>query len=113
MAGDSKINLDTLSVKELTALIEDAQSRVEQKREEEKSAFLAEMRKKAADRGLSFEELFGKAPGTPARKTTRKPVAIKYRGPAGEEWSGRGMLPNWLKKLEGQGGKREEYLVSK
>jgi len=32
-----------------------------------------------------------------AKSATRKPAAIKYRGPNGEAWSGRGKTPTWLK----------------
>jgi DNA-binding protein H-NS len=40
-----------------------------------------------------------------------KKVAIKYRGPNGETWSGRGLAPRWLTELEAKGKKRESYLV--
>jgi DNA-binding protein H-NS len=36
---------------------------------------------------------------------------IKYRGPKGEAWSGRGLAPRWLTALESKGKKRENYLV--
>jgi DNA-binding protein H-NS len=49
---------------------------------------------------------------------TRKPRddigakrAAKYRGPNGEEWSGRGRMPNWLAALEAEGRGREEFLI--
>lgn len=54
---------------------------------------------------------FGIAPsdlGT-ARKSTKakKPgtVAVKYRGPNGETWTGRGRQPKWI------GENREKYLI--
>ncbi len=37
--------------------------------------------------------------------------AAKYRGPSGEEWSGRGRVPNWLAALETEGRRREEFLI--
>ena len=37
---------------------------------------------------------------------------IKYRGPNGEEWSGRGRLPGWLASLEAEGGNRESFRSS-
>jgi len=39
-------------------------------------------------------------------------VAIKYRGPNGETWSGRGLAPRWLAALEAKGKKRDKFLVS-
>jgi DNA-binding protein H-NS len=37
--------------------------------------------------------------------------AAKYRGPNGEEWSGRGRTPRWLAALEAEGRGREEFLI--
>ena len=37
--------------------------------------------------------------------------AAKYRGPNGEEWSGRGRTPKWLAVLEAEGRGREEFLI--
>jgi DNA-binding protein H-NS len=37
--------------------------------------------------------------------------AAKYRGPNGEEWSGRGRMPRWLAALEAEGRGREEFLI--
>jgi DNA-binding protein H-NS len=51
-------------------------------------------------------------------RRTRKPRddtgakrAAKYRSPNGEEWSGRGRMPNWLAALEAEGRGREEFLI--
>ena len=38
---------------------------------------------------------------------------IKYRGPNGEAWSGRGLAPRWLSALEQKGKKRDSFLVAK
>ncbi len=45
---------------------------------------------------------------------TRKPVAPKYRNPAGEEtWSGRGVKPVWFKQALEAGIDMEEMLINK
>ena len=53
--------------------------------------------------------------GKKARKTSSKlqglPVAAKYRGPNGESWTGRGLMPRWLKTLVEQGRGKEEFLI--
>ena len=36
---------------------------------------------------------------------------IKYRGPNGETWSGRGKMAGWLVKLIEAGHDRDEYFV--
>ncbi len=38
-------------------------------------------------------------------------VAPKYRGPNGETWSGRGVMPRWLATLVAQGQTRESFAI--
>ena len=38
-------------------------------------------------------------------------VAAKYRGPQGETWSGRGLMPRWLSALVAQGQTKEEFAI--
>ncbi len=84
------------------------------------------MERRAAELGISAGDFFSaagqQAPaeraaaknGTRARKP-RDDIgakrAAKYRGPNGEEWSGRGRMPNWLAALEAEGRGREEFLI--
>jgi DNA-binding protein H-NS len=46
------------------------------------------------------------------RVPNRKKVTPKYRGPNGETWSGRGMLPRWLTSQVKQGKKPEDFLIA-
>lgn len=39
-------------------------------------------------------------------------VAAKYRGPNGETWSGRGLMPKWLSALVAQGRTKEEFAIT-
>jgi DNA-binding protein H-NS len=39
-------------------------------------------------------------------------VEIKYRGPAGQTWTGRGLKPRWLEQLISEGNPKEKYLVT-
>lgn len=53
-----------------------------------------------------------------AQKPKRGPTAgykvpVKYRGPNGEEWSGRGKTPNFIKLALANGKTLEEMLVLK
>ncbi|WP_407927987.1 H-NS family nucleoid-associated regulatory protein [Belnapia arida] len=36
---------------------------------------------------------------------------MRFRGPNGEEWSGRGCLPKWLHAMQAEGRNREEFRV--
>lgn len=122
-------DLNSMSAKELEALINQAKKRrtVLSKRKP-----VAAVRKRleqiARAEGYSIAELFdvrGAAPsaagaGTTARKSTRKPskmagskVAPKYRNPdnANETWSGRGKQPRWLQAYTSQGRVLDEFLI--
>jgi DNA-binding protein H-NS len=39
-------------------------------------------------------------------------VPPKYRGPKGETWAGRGVVPRWLVALMKQGRKKEEFAIA-
>ena len=49
--------------------------------------------------------------GGRAAKKTSNPVAAKFRGPEGQTWSGRGLMPRWLTALVAQGQPRENFAV--
>lgn len=40
-------------------------------------------------------------------------VAAKYRGPNGETWTGRGLMPRWLSALVTQGQTRDEFAIKR
>jgi DNA-binding protein H-NS len=108
--------LDAMSVAELTALIEAATVKRHAKQDEAKATMLAKWKAEAAEAGLAFEALI---PGLAEPKEPRKPrkdqgstLTAKFRGPNGEEWSGRGRMPKWLTALEASGKSRDDYRVS-
>jgi len=54
--------------------------------------------------------------GTAAKRATGskksgQAVAAKYRGPNGETWSGRGLMPRWMSALVAQGRTKEEFAI--
>ena len=122
------VDLDRMTVQQLTTLIAAAEAKRRDKLGDARAALRAEMEQKAAELGIAFGDLFSasgqQAPAEQAagkngkRTRTRKPRddtgtkrAAKYRGPNGEEWSGRGRMPNWLVALEAEGRGREEFLI--
>src|ERR687893_1512740 len=117
-ADTSVVDLDRMTVQQLTTLIEAAEAKRREKLDEARAALRAEMERRAAELGLSASDLFAQ---TARQETTgqgtrrRRPrsdagakPAVKYRGPGGEEWSGRGRTPRWLVALEAEGRRREE-----
>ena len=120
------VDLDLMTVPQLTTLIAAAEAKRRDKLEDAKSALRAEMEQRAAELGIAPGDLFStagqQAPAEQAAakngRRARKPRddigakrAAKYRGPNGEEWSGRGRMPNWLAALEAEGRGREEFLI--
>jgi len=94
------------------ALLEKA---IEEARQAELADAIARTRQLIAEHGLTATDLGFKMTGAGAgiiAAKIRMPVAIKYRGPNGETWSGRGKAPNWLTSLEAQGRQKDEFLVS-
>ena len=55
------------------------------------------------------------AAGNPAPRSKNKNagavVPAKYRGPNGETWTGRGLMPRWLAALVAQGRARDEFAI--
>lgn len=106
--------VEQLSVPEITALIEFAQKTLRQKQEAERDALVAEFRERATSIGLSLEALITQSgkQARPVKATARADkLPPKYRGPNGEEWSGRGRTPTWLTAYEAKGQNREEFKV--
>jgi DNA-binding protein H-NS len=113
----SLTDLDALSVQELTELIAAAEQKRRDKLEDAKKALIAEIEQKAAALGLSVSDLYPDsaepmmAPKRKPRKDAGQPVAIRYRGPRGEEWSGRGRRPTWLSEAINGGKSIEDFQV--
>ena len=106
----SSLNLDRLTVAELTAVIEEAETLRREKQEEAKAALLAKWQAEAAENNLSLDTILaGQQPaqgqGRKVRRGTGGTVAAKFRNPeTGQTWSGRGREPVWIK-----GRNREEF----
>lgn len=121
------IDINSLSAKELDALINQAKKR---RTTLAKRKPIATVRNKltqlARAEGYSIQELFGdgakvqgergaksaKPAAKKAGKSTGK-VAPKYRNPENpaETWTGRGKQPRWLAAYTGQGRSADEFLI--
>ncbi len=64
-------------------------------------------RKKTAAKTAAKPAAKGRAKGAAGVK-----VPAKYRGPAGETWSGRGKQPRWLAALVAEGRTPTEFLIA-
>jgi DNA-binding protein H-NS len=108
-------SLDSMDAAELMALIAAAQERKDKKLEIARVELAREIREKVAALGLTVEQVLLSTPSegkSPKKRATSGKVRVKYRGPNGEEWTGRGRLPKWVAAQEATGRKRDEFLVS-
>jgi len=65
-------------------------------------------------KGRAKTVVAAKTAGSKVKKKAEKSttvVAAKYRGPAGEAWTGRGLMPRWLAALVAQGRTKEEFAI--
>jgi DNA-binding protein H-NS len=113
LSSDERLHLieeifTTLTPQELLTIRDLAEKQRQSKLVEAKAAVLEEMKGKLSALGLTLNDV------VPSRRTRKsKPsVSVKYRSPDGETWSGRGHAPFWLRQLELQGHKRDEYTVT-
>ena len=97
---------------ELLAQREALDKQIEETRQAESKAAIAQVRQLIADWQLSAEDCGFKSAAAHASKKAKSAVAAKYRGPNGETWSGRGRAPKWLEALEAQGRQRAEFSIS-
>ncbi|MCB2116952.1 MAG: H-NS histone family protein [Rhodobacteraceae bacterium] len=88
-----KIDLDSLSLKDLKSLQTQVAQKISDFEIRKKKEALAAVEEKAKALGFSLSELMG-TNGT--RK--RKPAAAKYANPAdkSQTWTGRGRKPRWV-----------------
>lgn len=113
------IDVDKLSLRELTSLLQAAERR---KQLLARRSPIAVVRRKAAalaaEHGYTIEELFGDQPAarTPGKKRARRKagkVAAKYRDPDNKRntWTGRGRMPRWLAQKTKHGRSVADFLI--
>ena len=96
---------ETMEFEELVALQKTINEIVERRKETVKTEFKSKLEAQAAAMGFNLRELFigmgGDKPPKGQRSTKGGKAPVVYRGPNGEEWSGRGASPVWLRELIG------------
>lgn len=102
------------------------QKQADEIRSKEFQATIVEIRQKMQAFGITVKDLQSNKskPGRKAKavavksakpvkaKKAGSTVAAKYRGPNGETWTGRGLMPKWLAALVAAGGTKEQYLIA-
>lgn len=99
---------DGPSIEELRRVAEEAQAKLNERMNAEKSGIIAQVVQVCGEYGITTEEVVN-ALGGYKPKRSGQPAKPKYRDEAtGAEWSGRGKPPLWIKDKN-----REDYLIEK
>ena len=103
-----KLDVNTLSLKELKDLQTQISKAISGYEDRRKREALAELEEKAKEMGFSLAELTGVTAG---RK--RSPSVAKYANPANaaDTWSGRGRKPRWFSEALAKGGKPDDMSI--
>jgi DNA-binding protein H-NS len=105
-------NFSTYSLPELLEVMAHIESAIQSRQAQEIEKLRAKVSETAQAFGLSVEEVMGVSHnGRRLTKHARGKQPAKYRGPNGEEWSGRGPSPRWMKPLLVKGKTKEDFLI--
>jgi DNA-binding protein H-NS len=108
------LELSAYSFEELLEIKRNVESEVESRKTKEVEDLRAKVAESAQTLGISIEELFGlrtQQRGTRQTKHPKGKQPAKYRGPNGEEWSGRGPAQKWMKPLLVKGKTKADFLI--
>jgi DNA-binding protein H-NS len=109
------LELSAYSFEELLEIKRDVEGEVQSRRAKEVESLRAKVTDTAQTLGVSIEELFGlpssRQNGKRQTKHPKGKQPAKYRGPGGEEWSGRGPAPKWMKPLLVKGKTKADFLI--
>ena len=104
-----KMDLDTLSLKELKDLQDKVAIAIFDFEKRKKAETLAELKALAKSKGFSLDELLDDTKS----KKKKAPVEAKYADPAHPDntWSGRGRKPKWLVEALANGASIEDFAL--
>jgi DNA-binding protein H-NS len=114
----SPLDFSKYSFTELLKIKRNLESEVKSRQAHEVEELRAKVTEVAQTLGISAQELL-RQPSAPARRVMRKTKQVrgkqpaKYRGPGGEEWSGRGPAPRWMKPFLAKGKTKADFLIRK
>ncbi len=89
------------------------QKQAEEIKAQEFNKTVEDIKAKMAAFGITVADLEGgkTRPRKAAAAKSANPAPAKYRGPNGETWSGRGLMPRWLAALVAQGQNKEAFAI--
>ncbi len=107
------IDIETLDLNELRALVARAQKLAEVKQRNHADDVRRKLIAMAKEEGYDAYALFGTKDAEDAPKKVRRPAKPKYRNPEdhAQVWTGRGKNPNWVKAALASGLTLQDLLI--
>lgn len=103
------MDLHNLSLEELNQLEKNLKSEIETRRKMDEARLVDDIRQKAAQLGLSADELISRLRAAPTGKSGRpKGAAVFVHPETHAHWSGRGRKPRWVEAWIASGRSLEE-----
>src|SRR6202008_4146510 len=93
------LDFSTYSLSELLEVKKDVESEIQSRQAKEIEELRAKVAETAQTFGVSIEAIMGLHSGKRVTGHAKGKQPARYRGPGGEEWSGRGPAPRWMKPL--------------
>ncbi|MGA7327596.1 MAG: H-NS histone family protein [Rhodomicrobium sp.] len=113
-SGTQALDFSHYSFEDLLEIMKHLDAEVESRKAKEIAELRLKVEESAKALGVTVEELVGVSGNGRRKRETkhpRGPQPPKYRGPNGEEWSGRGPSPRWMKPLLAKGKTKEDFLI--
>jgi DNA-binding protein H-NS len=98
---------------EIQNQIAQLQKQAEEIKANELANAVQDIKAKMAAYGITIADLQGSGKGRVSKAAAKSgtPAPVKYRGPNGETWSGRGLMPRWLAGQVADGKSKESFAV--
>ncbi len=106
------LDFSTCTFSELVEIKKSIEGEMQSRQAKEIEELRATVEEAAQTLGVSVQEILGLPNG--GKRVTRHPRGkqpARYRGPHGEEWSGRGPAPRWMKPFLAKGKTKEDFLI--
>ena len=106
------LDFSTYSFPELVEIKKNIESEMQSRQAKEMQELRVKVAEAAQALGVSVQEILGLPNG--GKRVTRHARGkqpARYRGPHGEEWSGRGPAPRWMKPFLDKGKTKADFLI--
>src|ERR1700680_1923419 len=107
----ASIGFSKYTFPELVEIKKELDHEIQSRKANEVEVLRAKVAQSAHHLGVSIEEIFRLSRGKRVTKHPKGKQPAKYRGPNGEEWSGKGPAPKWMKPLLVKGKTKADFLI--